>query len=421
MTALNGILHKLWFSGFPEEVVRFIGNCISTPHAASTILNMVAFLCEDFGNDEIRDIFKKLMSQRFHADNMRVYAHEGGRVICRAVDEIPATMPMHDFVDVHLHHEDGDMSFRCERGIDLWSALLVMMHTHRPDHIFVKPFEQAKLMVEISRPFRLLSDIHHFQMPGRIVMHLHPNVETSEEILLTPCTVAVTCEGPFVLHWGTSPSTQAVKDIIADQFDDFHGIPTNQFCVPIDVDGPPPFHFMIMPSVLHSFAFVALETMQISTTCGFVTFASNDVYMDDLIEALQQSKISQIMQVFGWRFMCQVPDSEECPNRVLQMMPIPGAFSLAPHDAKRCLMTILFLAQVQQDQQIETEPWIDVELKLLGFTAWKGRLHTSDSCSRFEYHWNRIGQIFHDKFQLRFLLAGKQMNPQWPIHDYHDQ
>ena len=48
-------------------------------------------------------------------------------------------------------------------------------------------------------------------------MHLHQPIETSAEVLTAPRTVAVTCEGPFALHWGTSHSIQAVAEVIADQ------------------------------------------------------------------------------------------------------------------------------------------------------------------------------------------------------------
>ena len=418
LAALNGIMHKLFFMGTNESIIRMIGNCISTPHAAITILNMIGFLDPNFREADIRVAFDKLLALRFHAGNLRVQTRPEGWFLYKADDEIPATMPMHDFVSLRLIHDAVEIRVQCERGIDLWSALHVLMHTHPPSVISFKPFRDAPLLLEIPKPFLLLSNqvILHVNRP--LVLHLHPSVQTSPEVLVTPCAVVVCVEGIFILHAGQVNSIQHAVDIVADQFEHFHGTPTNQFCIPLVDTDHAPYHFMLMPVTLSTFDFVTLETFKVSTVGGGLTLASTDAYMNDLVQSLRDSGLLQIIRTFGWHFVMQVPDTDQQEMKVLQLVPIPGSLALSPSDAKHCLMTLIFLAQLVDTHQLGCDPYLQVELKLLGVTAWKGQMGTQMACSWFERTWNRTCQMFNVQGELRFLIGGRQVNPGWPLSDY---
>ena len=418
IAALNGIMHKLFFLGPPEGIIRMIGNCISTPHAAAAILNMIALLDADFREADIRVAFDRLLALRFHAGNLRVQTQPDGWVLYKGEDEIPATVPLHDFVTLHLIHGDLEATIQCERGIDLWSALHVLMHTRRPDVISFKPFAESALLIDVPKPFLLLSNSVRLHLSKPLILHLHPSVQTSSEVLVTPCTVAVSTQGIFVLHMGHVRNIQAALDIVADQFDHFHAVPTNQFCIRLNDEDHPPFHFMLMPITLSAFDFVTLETFQVGKAGGDITLSSTDVFVDDFVQSLRNSGILQIIRTFGWQFVTHISDFPEHEMKVLQLVPVPGTLALSPADARHCLMTLIFLAQLVDTHQLGSAPFIQVEFLLLGTTAWKGLIGTQMACSWFERCWNRTCQMFHVQMQLRFLISGRQVNPGWPLRDY---
>ena len=120
----------------------------------------------------------------------------------------------------------------------------------------------------------------------------------------------------------------------------------------------------------------------------------------------------------SWQFTLQVRESAETDEHTMHLTPIPGTLALSTDDAKHCLMTFMFLGQLLADQPNDADATVQVELILLGKTAWKGHMALQKTCSWIAARWTRTCRMFQVKMDLRFLIAGKQVNPGWPIQDY---
>ena len=418
MLACMGLIRKIWIPGDISETCHVIGNAIAVPHAAITVLNMLCFIRDDLDRIALHEKFQHFLDVRLHADNIEILSHHWGWSIVRSGDAIPPTVPIHDFCDVTIKCEQEQFTFRCQRELDLWSILLVVMGSLRPQELFVRPTGHLGVLIDLPKPFYVLTNEIQLEAKSPIQMHLHPSIHNAQEILLTPCTVVVTVEGLFVFHVANTGTIQNTFDVIADQFDHFHGFPCNKLCMPLDYDQTPDYHFMIMPTRLHQIDFPTLTEVDVDVSTGVVSFTPPSRLQEALKRTLQESGICQILKVFGWHLVQPIPDSMHENSASIMLVRRPGFLAIGSEDAKNCLMTLVFLCRLVNRRDIGTEPFIDVNFRLLGEFAWKGRMGLSASCTFFEFIWQSVCGIFHQSLALRFLIGGKQVNPSWPISNY---
>ena len=417
MLACMGIIRKIWIRGDTTEICHTIGNSIAVPHAAIMLLNMIAFI-RDLDREAIHTHFKHFLDIRMNADNIAIYTHQWGWTIARSGDAVPPTIPIHDFVHVVLKFGDDQILIRCQRELDVWTILDAIMGDAKPAKLSISPKSHPKTHVELPQPFYLLSNEHRIDVPTTPKLLLRPGDQPHATNALTPCSVILTMEGIFVFHSANTGSARNTLDIIADQFEHFHGIPCNKLCQPLELDEHPAGHFMIMPTQLGPLEFECISQVSVEKTDGVVTIVAPQTLRDDVIRNLQASGLSQIMKIFGWHFVQTLPDSETDVATTIMMIPRPGAMSLEVTDAKNCLLTLVFMSRLLGKTCIGSEPYVEVNFKLLGVTAWSGLMGTCSSCTFFDFLWKSVCTVFNEQVSLRFLIGGKQVNPNWPIAEY---
>ena len=415
---LMGATQDLWFSHDMTLNFQMLGNAIAIPHAAICIANLVATLKEGYDGHAVRDLFNRLVDRRLMACDLSISPCDQGWMIAKMFDCIPPTVPIHDFVQVFLQFEEDIVMLRCERELDLWGVLHISMYHARPLRLGIKPMGHPDRLIPLPKPFLLLSDVHHVTVSSRLVLRLHPQVQMSPEVLVTP-TVVVVAEGHVVaLHLGKAGSVQNVADVVMDCIEEDGLCPTNQFGSPLDPMEPTPYHFMLMPTSVKPIDFDVFQMVRVKSVAGVFSFGSAAHVIESLVLALRTSGIAQMVRTFGWRFVSIIHDQDDESELQVTLMKMPGVLSIEPSDMHNCLTCLLFLAELANTSVVGTLPDIDVHLRLLGHEVWSGKMHHTARCSFFDRVWEKVSAALDIKAKLRYIIAGKQVNPEWSVHEY---
>ena len=418
IVCLMGATQDVWLGPDVKQNFHMLGNAIAIPHAAICAANLVATLQEGYDSHAVKDLFNKIIDQRICADDMVIHEMSNGWLFSRQKDSIPPTIPLHDFVLVHLYFESDEIVLHCERELDLWGVLHILMSDTKPASMFLKPLGHPNKCIPVPKPFLLLSDVHHVTLISKPVLRLHPQVHRSAEVLVTPTVVVIAERQVFALHLGRLKTVQAVAEVIMDAIDIEGLIPTNQFGRPLDPLQFPPYHFILMPTCVKPMDFSAFQLVTVTSVAQIFTFASAPHVIEEIIHSLRNSGILQMIKPFGWCFASTVPQTEDEHDLQVTLMRIPGVLSIETSDLRNCLLCFLFLAELANFELMGPSPRIEVHLKLLGYDVWHGFMNRFSKCESFDQIWNKVAGVLHIHAQLRYIVAGRQVNPEMHLCDY---
>ena len=331
---------------------------------------------------------------------------------------VPPTIPLHEFVDLLLCYNDEVMCLRCEKN----NVLLVAMHDRKPSKLTFRLMKLRHAGIEVPQPYFLEGKSVRLEMSQRPVLNLHPNMPQTKEVIHTPAFVIVTGDGTFALHFGRVLSVQAAMDAIADFLSDDEFLPTNALGLPNEVQDGMPWHILLTAQMLKHMPFEPLELVHIDSEHGLLHFSSAAHVMDEFLDSMRKSGVLAMLFHFGWKLVVDVPlDNCAIGNQNMTLIRCPGRLALDDHDVHNGLICLLFRMMLLQHETFGAEPTVSVEFFLFGTKAWTGRLALDVSCSFFLHAWERVCRPFGVTLAIRFLIRGKQVNPEWDIQHYMDQ
>ena len=415
---LQGAIRPLFFGGEIRDVLHQLGNCIATPHAAIAIANALAILTDTLDGFGVQRLFDRIFALRLTADDLCIHEVHGGWWFSRGNDTIPATIPIHDFIEVVLRYDDDHVRIQCEKHLDIWAVLLILMSDRRPLSLHFRPVNFPGLTIDLPKPFFMHCKSLTFFCCSKPVLQLHPCITTEPESLLSPAVCMISDRGTFAMHYGNVPSIQSAVTAIGDMIDG-ECTPTNALGFPLELDEPLPYHFVLVENPPKPIDISPMELVKVSYDAGLIQISSTPMVMQEFLSTLSHSGIMQLVHAFGWKFMrdvfSNVPSDEwDC----VTLVPTSGNLSIAPDDARNGLICLTFAMNLAMTKTFGSSPYVKVDFLLLGTQAWTGRLGVDVTCEFFLHVWQRVCRLFQFDLPLRFLIGGKQVNPDLPIGEY---
>ena len=417
---LQGLLRPIWLRGSVKTIVHQLGNAIATPHACIAIMNMLGFV-RLLDGAEVQRLFNVVIQERMSIRHMSWNVCDYGWWF--SVDDfaIPPTVPLHEFTDLVIHYNEEKVCIRCEKGLDVWNVLLVLMHDRRPKTLSFCLKKLPMWRIDVPQPYFLQGKEVCLSVTARPVLNLHPNVPQTREMIHTPALIIVTGDGTFALHFGRISSVQSAMDVVADFLSDDEFIPVNALGLPYRVEDGMPWHFVLTQGPLKTAAFEPFELVHVTHDHGFLHFSSAAHVMDDFLDVIRSSGVLAMLFHFGWKLTVDVP-VKNCAigNQFMSLVRCPGRLALDSEDVHNGVLCLLFRMLLLRHETFGADPSIKVEFFLFGTKAWVGRLALDVTCSFFLHAWERVCRPFGIDLTVRFLIKGKQVNPDWTIQHYMD-
>ena len=127
-----------WLPSDHRTCIRILGNAIAVPHALLGLTNALAFFFELSGV-ECRELMIQVMNHRMTARNIQWERKWGGFSFTIDEDICQPTLAMHADKCITIHSPIDVVSFRAEKGVNVYSALRLILGVSMPSEIFLMP------------------------------------------------------------------------------------------------------------------------------------------------------------------------------------------------------------------------------------------------------------------------------------------
>ena len=409
-----------WNTCFDHRVsMQQLGNCISIPHAAIVICNILGFLDESLGSVDVQDLCEKVIQSRMHAGNLNFELTDRGFRFFHDDESVPATLPIHEFCILRIHDRDNQIDVQVERKVDIWSVLTLLFGDVSNWKVVVTCSRYSGVKIPVTKPFPVMCPLTNVEinMPATLLI--------SDEVIRrtpmdTPCCLVLSGAGPVILHMGTLPNVSQALNVLSLHLDVQVGLPTDLLGSAIHDQLVAPFSFMELSREIGPCDITVLEMIQVQKKGSVIFFHGSPFAIRDLCRFLEDSQCRSFLERFGWHFTIPISNNDMTAPETLMLTRIPGSCAISCQDVLNALVTLVFLFQIRAMNRVGVAPWHKARFRLFDRWVWQGEFSLQQDVQFFHHAWERSCRIFSQDMPLRFIVKGRQIPVDMPIASLFD-
>ena len=412
-------------SWLPESIparIHVLGNCISVPHAAITILNAMRCIRGNSDDIDVQEIFSKVIAQRITCDQIVVrILHEGMFIGRRSVlgDEIPPTIPIVSFVQMHVHTPTETYRFWMDTRVPIMSALRGIVGVSMPAKLTFQLHDKLKIPIEENDTVDTCGTVVLASVPSIICLD-----DDKMKGQQNPFIVALTSSGPIVFNRPEKDTCEDVERFLHDFFPEMHHdfekgmkIVTSMGLI---MDRHQTCHDMItlaFPVSPGSLSRGFLDELQCKIEMGGIFLKTYWKRVLQIMTHFHRLGIGSILHSIGWMMVLGPPPEHGYKMAQLIILPQPGVLSARVHDVRVIILTRLFIAMLPESVE-EYEHHIHAVVKLWHNKVWEGLIALNATLSNFLDVWTPVCDFLQFDCPLSVVLKGRAANPACTFREF---
>ncbi len=418
---LMGGLVPSWLPSCKEARIHVLGNCIATPHAAITILNIVSLFNNTISRDEIHEMFAKIFSCRIHSRNMAIRISEEGMFIDKSKHdcmEIPATVPMRTFVQITVRSPTECFRFWIEPHVSIVLALQSLVGPSIPSKLEFCIHGQVRVALQMDDTVETCGKQISSAVP--CILHFDDAKFTQHDSKLISI---MTHEGPVILERNEHENVRSIEQIIKDHFpmkpsQSEEGVRLiNALGSDMHGDCPcPDMMLMATPCSYESINQQAFDEIRCIMDMGCITFIAPRFQLNSFLHHLQQIGLEPVLHAVGWMIVLSPQPMDWLAKTKIMILKQPTTLACTTESIQMLIASRFAMSLLPKPQE-QTEEHLHIRVKIWQFVMWQGYIQTHLTPHVFIKGWEFACEFLGVELPLRAILHGKSINPEFSFHD----
>ena len=361
---LQGLLCPIWLRGSVKTIVHQLGNAIATPHACIAIMNMLGFV-RLLDGVEVQRLFNVVIQQRMSIRHMSWNVCDYGWWFTVDDFAIPPTVPLHEFTDLVISYNEEKVCIRCERGLDVWNVLLVVLELRGGG-----PSDGG----------------------------------TSREVRLEPRGNLPPPPPPPPKRTATDETKYDVFYLDAHHFEDAIDFVIQEW--------------MRSPMEIVEFRTVDFLELQIDRRDGMIFWVGRLQLLLMLNDAIKKIGVEHMLNRLGWCFAIQFVSAENIATGRAVLFPKPVG-QVVSRDLILIFMQFVFLKYaLPRWEEMADVPGVWVKVKMHGAVLYSTLLPEGTLISDFHDAWDQSCNLTTRPSTIRIIINGKQASAEFKLLEY---
>lgn len=438
---LMGGLVPSWLPTCKDARIHVLGNCISVPHAAIAILNVIALFKHTISREEIHETFAKIFSCRIHNGNMAIRISEEGMFIGKSEhdhDEIPPTVPMRTFAQVTVKSPTECFRFWIEPHVSIVGALQILLGPSFPSRLEI-----------------------HIHGKTRIPLHWDDTCETCgmEILSAVPCILhfddakftqhdsamiaILSHDGPVIIERKKHEIVESIEKTMRDHFP--MGSIRTQGCVKLinalgvevthgsfcgagigqencpTKSGPhehacPDMSILAIPCRYALLSQHAFEGIHCKIEMGCITLQAPGFQIDTFLRNMQRIGLETVLHAVGWMLVMIPPPTDWQARSKILLVKKPLTLACTTESLQMLLLSRIAVSLLPLPSE-HVHGHLRIRIKIWQFMMWQGSI--PHDCTPFDFmkQWDFASEFVGVDLPLRAILKGRRANPDFSFRE----
>ena len=404
-----------------RKATHIVGNCIAVPHAALVVTNALAFILSNFTQIEVKDLVHKVHLHRLHSDNMIIDENEDGFFFSRRIDiGLSPTQPIHSFHRIVISSPLEEFQVICEQGVVIHELLQILNGQSFPAELAVVFDHQPTCRVRLPLNMKMFaSDIHiQANVPSVLMINEEHIVNGGSSV---GCIVILFPDKVMAFKKSTAMTVDQIQDLVDKQLE------REETCVLLSMMGQElngldcsPTCMFALPSLPKWSDFTVLKMITIEPTKQMIRFSGSDQALKETMEVFRQTGTTHMLHALGWHFVAAFDASGNVMMNCVYLVRKALTFNATVPDLTMFIISRFFILRVNQHDLYppSDDGEVSVRLKLWNTWIWKGTIPVHRSLVPIENAWIELALCFRCKLCIRFVVQGRNINPEAALSSY---
>lgn len=421
LIALFGTTNSLILPKNIRKAIHIVGNCIAVPHAVLAVANAAAFYMPSLSQVDVQELVHKVHALRLHHDNMIALEGELSFSFQKRVEiGISPTQPLHSFHYIRITSPLEEFVLECEVGVGIIEAVKILTGPSFPAHLFIVFDHQPAARINVPDDMTMAEHDLHLQANVPSVLMINEEYITNEVVSST-CIVVLFPEKAVVYMRQKDMTCGDVVELIncTHESDEPHFI-LNLMGLKLSDGSICPTCVFAVSHPIQWQDMSILNMIKIETCKQMMRFSGSGQALKDTLELFHKTGTTQMLHALGWHFVSVFDMEGNLQMDSITLIRRTATFNAMIPDITMFIMSRLFILGLNQANLFPTseDPGIQVYLKLWGSWIWQGLIPPQASLVPIELIWIGLALCFKCEMDIRFILHGRQINPEYPLSAY---
>eukprot|EP00434_Breviolum_minutum_P018580 symbB.v1.2.016388.t1/scaffold1246.1/size129174/5 len=421
LIALFGTTNPLILPKNIRKAIHIVGNCIAVPHAVLAVANAAAFYMPSLSQVDVQELVHKVHALRLHPDNMIALEGELSFSFQKRVEiGISPTQPLHSFHYIRITSPLEEFVLECEVGVGIIEAVKILTGPSFPAELFIVFDHQPTARIYVPDDMTMAEHDLHLQANVPNVLMINEEYITNEVVSST-CVVVLFPEKTVVYMRQKDMTCGDVVELINCTHEDEepHFI-LNLMGLKLSDGSICPTCVFAVYHLIQWQDMSILNMIKIETCKQMMRFSGSGQALKDTLELFHKTGTTQMLHALGWHFVSVFDTEGNLQMDSIILIRRTATFNAMIPDITMFIMSRFFILGLNQANLFPTsdDPGIQVYLKLWGSWIWQGLIPPQASLVPIEMIWIGLALCFKCEMDIRFILHGRQINPEYPLSAY---